>query len=53
MSGRYPFYLIDVEDKLKFFKGLEKKVEKKNEKLLQVHEYLHSNIENLDYGAGN
>ena len=32
--------------------GLEKKVEKENEKLLKLHELLHSNIENLDYGAG-
>lgn len=52
LSGRDPFHLMDTEDKLAFFKGLEKKVEKENEKLLQLHEYLHSNIENLDYGAG-
>ncbi|KAH9731445.1 E3 ubiquitin-protein ligase SINAT3 [Citrus sinensis] len=52
LSGRDPFHLMDAEDKLAFFKGLEKKVEKENEKLLQLHEYLHSNIENLDYGAG-
>ncbi|KAH9731440.1 E3 ubiquitin-protein ligase SINAT3 [Citrus sinensis] len=51
LSGRDPFHLMDAEDKLAFFKGLEKKVEKENEKLLQLHEYLHSNIENLDYGA--
>ncbi|XP_050204154.1 uncharacterized protein LOC126654131 isoform X2 [Mercurialis annua] len=51
LSGKDPFYLINAEDKLKFFKGLEEKVEKENEKLLRVHEYLHSNIENLDYGA--
>ncbi|XP_021688220.2 uncharacterized protein LOC110670468 isoform X2 [Hevea brasiliensis] len=51
LAGRDPFHLMDAEDKLKFFKGLEKKVEKENEKLFQVHEYLHSNIENLDYGA--
>ncbi|XP_002523343.3 uncharacterized protein LOC8263519 [Ricinus communis] len=51
LSGRDPFYLMDAEDKLKFFKGLEENVEKENEKLLKVHEYLHSNIENLDYGA--
>lgn len=53
LAGRDPFHLMDAEDKLKFFKGLEEKVEKENEKLFQVHEYLHSNIENLDYGAGN
>jgi hypothetical protein len=52
LAGRDPFYQMDAEDKLKFFKGLEKKVEKENEKLVQVHEYLHSSIENLDYGAG-
>lgn len=52
LSGCDPFHLMDAEDKLAFFKGLEKKVEKENEKLLQLHEYLHSNIENLDYGAG-
>lgn len=51
LSGRDPFHLMDTEDKLAFFKGLEKKVEKQNEKLLPLHEYLHSNIENLDYGA--
>uniref|UniRef100_A0A2P2JCR4 Uncharacterized protein n=1 Tax=Rhizophora mucronata TaxID=61149 RepID=A0A2P2JCR4_RHIMU len=51
LAGRDPFYLMDAEDKLKFFKGLEKKVVKENEKLLQVHEYLHANIENIDYGA--
>ncbi|KAJ6723093.1 EMBRYO DEFECTIVE 1703-RELATED [Salix koriyanagi] len=51
LAGRDPFYQMDAEDKLKFFKGLEKKVEKENEKLVQVHEYLHSSIENLDYGA--
>lgn len=53
LSGRDPFYLMDADDKVKFFEGLEKKVEEENRKLSQVHEYLHSNIENLDYGAGN
>ncbi|KAL5792231.1 hypothetical protein ACOSP7_000825 [Xanthoceras sorbifolium] len=51
LTGRDPFYLMDAEDKLAFFQGLEKKVEKENEKLSQLHEFLHSNIENLDYGA--
>ncbi|XP_065860197.1 uncharacterized protein [Euphorbia lathyris] len=51
LSGRDPFYLMDADDKVKFFEGLEKKVDRENEKLSQVHEYLHSNIENLDYGA--
>ncbi|CAI9278109.1 unnamed protein product [Lactuca saligna] len=51
LMGRDPFYLMDTEDKDLFFKGLEKKVEKENEKLRVLHEYVHSNIENLDYGA--
>ncbi|KAL2468934.1 embryo defective [Forsythia ovata] len=51
LSGRDPFYLIDDEDKCSFFSGLEKKVEQENEKLMNLHKYLHSNIENLDYGA--
>ncbi|KAI3802943.1 hypothetical protein L1987_31090 [Smallanthus sonchifolius] len=51
LMGRDPFYLMDTQDKALFFKGLKKKVEKENEKLAHLHEYLHSNIENLDYGA--
>ncbi|KAE7999358.1 hypothetical protein FH972_003798 [Carpinus fangiana] len=51
LAGRDPFHLMDAEDKQAFFRGLEKKVEKENEKLSKVHEWLHSNIENLDYGA--
>ncbi|KAI4355241.1 hypothetical protein L6164_004034 [Bauhinia variegata] len=51
LSGRDPFYLMDDEDKEVFFRGLEKKVEKENKKLSYLHEWLHSNIENLDYGA--
>ncbi|KAM7476532.1 hypothetical protein LguiB_023775 [Lonicera macranthoides] len=51
LLGRDPFYLMDAEDKNAFFEGLEKKVEKVNEKLQPLHEFLHSNIENLDYGA--
>ncbi|CAN0889655.1 hypothetical protein LINGRAHAP2_LOCUS16145 [Linum grandiflorum] len=51
LCGRAPFHMIEAEDKRKFFEGLEKKVERENEKLLKVHEYLHANIENLDYGA--
>ncbi|KAK1418644.1 hypothetical protein QVD17_27789 [Tagetes erecta] len=51
LMGRDPFYLMDTQDKALFFKGLEKKVEKENEKLAHLHQYLHSNIENLDYGA--
>lgn len=52
LAGQDPFYQMDDEAKLKFIEGLEKKVEKENEKLFHVHEYLHSNIENLDYGSG-
>ncbi|OMO64281.1 hypothetical protein CCACVL1_21888 [Corchorus capsularis] len=51
LAGRDPFYMMDAEAKLAFFQGLEKKVEKENEKLSHLHEWLHSNIENLDYGA--
>ncbi|KAI5345813.1 PREDICTED: LOC109709874 isoform [Prunus dulcis] len=51
LGGRDPFYMMDAEDKDAFFKGLEKKVEKENKKLSKLHEWLHSNIENLDYGA--
>ncbi|CAA0816633.1 embryo defective 1703 [Striga hermonthica] len=51
LSGRDPFHLISEEDKHAFFSGLEKKVQQENEKLLKLHEYFHSNIENLDYGA--
>ncbi|KAA0048887.1 Embryo defective 1703, putative isoform 2 [Cucumis melo var. makuwa] len=51
LANRDPFYSMDPEDKVKFFNGLEKKIERQNEKLLKVHEWLHSNIENLDYGA--
>ncbi|XP_031504213.1 uncharacterized protein LOC116266896 [Nymphaea colorata] len=51
MAGRDPFYLMDVEDQDKFFKGLEKKVDKANSKLLALHEWIHSRVENLDYGA--
>ncbi|KAJ9556133.1 hypothetical protein OSB04_010747 [Centaurea solstitialis] len=51
LMGRDPFHLMDAEDKALFFKGLEEKVEKENEKLQALHEYVHSNIENLDYGA--
>lgn len=52
LAGRDPFYMLKAEDKLSFFNGLEKKVERENEKLLKLHEWLHSNIENLDYGTG-
>lgn len=52
LSGKDPFHLMNEEDKHTFFSGLEKKVEQENKKLLKLHEYFHSNIENLDYGAG-
>ncbi|KAK4379234.1 hypothetical protein RND71_001096 [Anisodus tanguticus] len=51
LSGRDPFYQMDDEDKLVFFSGLEKKVDQENKQLQDLHEWLHSNIENLDYGA--
>ncbi|EXB62171.1 hypothetical protein L484_017556 [Morus notabilis] len=51
LAGWDPFYMMDAEDKHSFFKGLEKKVDRENEKLSTLHEWLHSNIENLDYGA--
>lgn len=51
LAGRGPFDSMSAEDKLAFFKGLENEVKKGNEKLLKVHEWIHSNIENIDYGA--
>lgn len=51
LMGRDPFHMMDAEDKQAFFEGLEKKVEKENEKLSNLHELIHSRIENLDYGA--
>ncbi|CAN6444745.1 unnamed protein product [Victoria cruziana] len=51
MAGRDPFYLVDAEDQDKFFRGLEEKVDKANSKLLALHEWVHSRVENLDYGA--
>ncbi|XP_008362644.2 uncharacterized protein LOC126620251 [Malus sylvestris] len=51
LAGRDPFHMMDAEDKDAFFKGLEKKVEKENKKLTKLHELLHANIENLNYGA--
>ncbi|KAJ7962582.1 Embryo defective protein [Quillaja saponaria] len=51
LAGRDPFHLMGVEDKQAFLRGLEKNVEKENKNLTNLHEWLHSNIENLDYGA--
>ncbi|XP_038984973.1 uncharacterized protein LOC103702587 [Phoenix dactylifera] len=51
LAGRDPFHLMDPDDKHTFFEGLERKAEKVNEKLLGLHEWVHSRIENLDYGA--
>ncbi|XP_057531344.1 uncharacterized protein LOC130809625 [Amaranthus tricolor] len=51
LAGKDPFHSMDNEDKLAFFKGLETKVEKENQKLSMLHEWLHSNIENIDYGT--
>lgn len=38
LAGRDPFHLIDDEDKAMFLQGLEKKVEKENEKLSHLHQ---------------
>lgn len=51
LAGRDPFHLMDTDDQRAFFEGLERKTEKVNEKLLGLHEWVHSRIENLDYGA--
>lgn len=51
LAGRDPFHSMDPEEKVAFYEGLENKVEKVNQKLSTLHEWLHSNIENLDYGA--
>ncbi|KAM0939572.1 hypothetical protein DsansV1_C20g0164871 [Dioscorea sansibarensis] len=51
LSGRDPFHLLDADDKQAFFEGLECKAEKVNKKLLGLHEWIHSRVENLDYGA--
>ncbi|KAF6136157.1 hypothetical protein GIB67_001566 [Kingdonia uniflora] len=51
LMGRDPFYMMDAEDKRAFFEGLERKVERTNAKLASLHEYVHSMVENLDYGA--
>ncbi|CBI40553.3 unnamed protein product, partial [Vitis vinifera] len=51
LAGLDPFYSMDDEDKAAFFKGLERKVEKENEKLLNLHGWIHSNVENIDYGT--
>ncbi|KAG0503416.1 hypothetical protein HPP92_003488 [Vanilla planifolia] len=51
LAGREPFHLMDANDQQAFFQGLERKVEKANETLAGVHEWIHSKIENLDYGA--
>ncbi|KAK8967887.1 hypothetical protein KSP40_PGU014548 [Platanthera guangdongensis] len=51
LAGRDPFYSMDAEDQQAFFHGLERKAEKVNEKLAGVHEWIHSKIENLDYGT--
>ncbi|KAG9454335.1 hypothetical protein H6P81_007239 [Aristolochia fimbriata] len=51
LSGRDPFHMMETEDKHAFFKGLEKEAEKKNSKLANLHKWIHSRVENLDYGA--
>lgn len=52
LAGRDPFHSMTDDDQSAFFNGLEKKAEKMNTKLLGLHDYLHSRIENLNYGAG-
>lgn len=52
LAGRDPFYSMDDDDKAAFFRGLERKVEKENEKLLNLHGWIHLNVENIDYGTG-
>ncbi|KAJ1690819.1 hypothetical protein LUZ63_014974 [Rhynchospora breviuscula] len=51
LTGKDPFHNLDEGEKRAFVEGLEKKIERANEKLLPLHQYLHSKIENLDYGA--
>ncbi|KAJ4808297.1 hypothetical protein LUZ62_020863 [Rhynchospora pubera] len=51
LTGKDPFHNMDESEKQAFFEGLEKKIERASEKLLPLHQYLHSKIENLDYGA--
>ncbi|XP_072959674.1 uncharacterized protein [Typha angustifolia] len=51
LAGRDPFHMMDADDKRAFFEGLKSKAEKVNEKLSPLHEWIHSRIENLDYGA--
>ncbi|KAK8936952.1 hypothetical protein KSP39_PZI012632 [Platanthera zijinensis] len=42
---------MDAEDQQAFFHGLDRKAEKVNKKLAGLHEWIHSKIENLDYGT--
>ncbi|KAK8939085.1 hypothetical protein KSP39_PZI011558 [Platanthera zijinensis] len=42
---------MDAEDQHAFFHGLDRKAEKVNKKLAGLHEWIHSKIENLDYGT--
>lgn len=51
LAGRDPFHSMTADDQNAFFNGLEKKADKMNTKLLGLHDYLHSRIENLNYGA--
>ena len=52
LAGREPFHLMSNDDQHTYFEGLVKKAEKVNGKLLGLHEFIHSRIENIDYGAG-
>ena len=52
LAGKDPFHLMGPNEKDAFFSGLERKAEKVNAKMSALHEYLHSKIENIDYGIG-
>ncbi|XP_042479545.1 uncharacterized protein LOC122060507 [Macadamia integrifolia] len=51
LAGRDPFHLMDADDKRVFFNGLERKAEIENAKLSNLHEWIHSRVENIDYGT--
>ncbi|CAA6665741.1 unnamed protein product [Spirodela intermedia] len=50
LAGREPFHLMDPDEKVAFFEGLERKVERENNRMLALHEFIHTKIENIDYG---
>lgn len=53
LAGREPFHLMDADEKVAFFEGLERKVERENNRMSALHEFIHTKIENIDYGIGN